>query len=183
MELDFETRLDSRAAAILTGDQRHIFERTDRLFAALMLFQWVAAILAALWISPRVLSRTQSYAHIWTTFCQGGAITLLPQVLVFAAPGRTITRHAIAAAQMLMSGLLIDLTGGRIETHFHIFGALAFLSFYRDWRVLVTASIVTSADYFLGVSSGPKPYMVCSQLTRGDGWNTPAGSSLPTLFS
>ena len=47
---------------------------------------------------------------------------------------------------MLMSGLLIDLTGGRIETHFHIFGALAFLSFYRDWRVLVTASAVVAAE-------------------------------------
>ena len=28
---------------------------------------------------------------------------------------------------MLMSVLLIHLSGGRIETHFHIFGSLAFL--------------------------------------------------------
>ena len=150
MDLDLETRLDARATAILTGDQRHVFERTDRLFAAMMLFQWAATIVAALCISPRASSETQSYARLWTTFCQGGAITLLPLVLVSAAPGRAVTRHAIAAAQMLMSELLIDLTGGQIETHFLIFGALAFLSFYRDWRVLVTASIVTSADYSMG---------------------------------
>ena len=37
---------------------------------------------------------------------------------------------------MLMSALLIHLTGGRIETHFHVFGSLAILAFYRDWRVL-----------------------------------------------
>ncbi len=46
---------------------------------------------------------------------------------------------------MLMGGLLIHLTGGRIETHFHVFGSLAFLAFYRDWRVLVPATIVRGA--------------------------------------
>ena len=48
-----------------------------------------------------------------------------------------------------MGALLIHLTGGRIETHFHVFGSLAFLSFYRDWRVLVPATIVVAADHFL----------------------------------
>jgi two-component system, sensor histidine kinase and response regulator len=58
----------------------------------------------------------------------------------------------VAACEMMFSALLIDITGGRIETHFHIFGALALLSFYRDWRVLVTASIVTAAHHgILGV--------------------------------
>jgi PAS domain S-box-containing protein len=55
----------------------------------------------------------------------------------------------IAVAQMLTSGLVIHLTGGRLETHFHVFGSLAFLSFYRDWRVLMTASAVVAADHFL----------------------------------
>jgi PAS domain S-box-containing protein len=64
-------------------------------------------------------------------------------------PGAVLTRHVIAVGQMLSCGLLIHLTGGRIESHFQYFGALAFLSFYRDWRVLVTASVVTAADHFL----------------------------------
>ena len=50
---------------------------------------------------------------------------------------------------MLMSALLIHLTGGRIETHFHIFGSLAFLASYRDWRILVPATLVVAADHFL----------------------------------
>jgi len=41
------------------------------------------------------------------------------------------------------------LSGGRIETHFHVFGSLAFLAFYRDWRVLVPATIVVAADHAL----------------------------------
>jgi len=43
---------------------------------------------------------------------------------------------------------LIHLTGGRIETHFHIFGSLAFLAFYRDWRVLVPATVIVAGDHF-----------------------------------
>ena len=46
-----------------------------------------------------------------------------------------------------MSGLLIHLTGGRIETHFHVFGSLAFLAYYRDWRVLIPATLVIAADH------------------------------------
>ena len=50
---------------------------------------------------------------------------------------------------MLMGALLIHLTGGRLETHFHVFGSLAFLAFYRDWRVLVPATIVVALDHLL----------------------------------
>ncbi len=51
-----------------------------------------------------------------------------------------------------MSALLIHLSGGRIETHFHVFGSLAFISFYRDWRLLISASVIVAADhYFRGV--------------------------------
>jgi PAS domain S-box-containing protein len=49
---------------------------------------------------------------------------------------------------MLMGVLLIHLSGGRIETHFHVFGSLAFLALYRDWRVLVTATIIVAVDHF-----------------------------------
>ncbi len=48
---------------------------------------------------------------------------------------------------MLMSAMLIHISNGRIETHFHIFGSLAFIAFYRDWPVIVTASVVTSLDH------------------------------------
>src|SRR3954452_2416843 len=50
---------------------------------------------------------------------------------------------------MLMTALLIDLTGGRIATHFHVFGSLAILAFYRDWKVLLSASAVVYADHIL----------------------------------
>jgi signal transduction histidine kinase len=60
-----------------------------------------------------------------------------------------LTRHAIAVSQMLWSALLIHLSGGRIETHFHVFGSLAFLSFYRDWRILIPATLTVAGDHLL----------------------------------
>jgi PAS domain S-box-containing protein len=60
-----------------------------------------------------------------------------------------VTRHVIAVAQMLMSALLIAISGGRIETHFHVFGSLVILSFYRDWRVLIPATLVVGLDHFI----------------------------------
>jgi signal transduction histidine kinase len=50
---------------------------------------------------------------------------------------------------MLMGALLIHLTGGRIETHFHVFGSLAMLAFYRDWRVLIPATTIVAVDHMV----------------------------------
>ena len=121
------------------------------MFAALMTLQWVAGVAAALWVSPKTWAGTESqtHPHVWAALFLGGAISSLPIVLALTRPGRPSTRYAVAVGQMLMGALLIHLTGGRIETHFHVFGSLAFLSFYRDWRVLVPATVVVAADHFL----------------------------------
>ena len=92
---------------------------------------------------------SQTHMHVWAAVFLGGAITAFPVLLAMFRPGETFTRHTIGIAQMLMGALLIHLTGGRIETHFHVFGSLAFLAFYRDWRVLVPATIVVAADHLL----------------------------------
>jgi diguanylate cyclase (GGDEF)-like protein len=131
--------------------RRSIFERTDRMFAALMVIQWAAGIAAAVWLSPKTWagSYSQTHIHVWAAVFLGGAISLFPISLALLRPGENSTRYVIASAQMLMSSLLIHLTGGRLETHFHVFGSLAFLSFYRDWRVLVPATVIVAADHFL----------------------------------
>jgi two-component system sensor histidine kinase/response regulator len=128
-----------------------VWRRTDRMFAGLMVLQWLAGIGVALWITPRTwIGATSSlHLHVLAAIFLGGAIAAFPILLVFLRPGHAITRHVIAVSQMLASALLIDLTGGRIETHFHIFGSLAFLAFYRDWRVLVSATLVVATDHFL----------------------------------
>jgi hypothetical protein len=45
--------------------------------------------------------------------------------------------------------LLIHLTGGRIETHFHVFGSFGILTGYRDWTVLLTATVVVALEHLV----------------------------------
>jgi signal transduction histidine kinase/DNA-binding response OmpR family regulator len=131
--------------------RERILRQTDRIFAGLMLAQWIAAMVVAAVVSPRTWTGALSrvHPHLWAAALLGGAITALPVLLAVARPGRPTTRHVMATAQMLWSALLIHLTGGRIETHFHVFGSLAFLAFYRDFRVLLTATVVVAADHVL----------------------------------
>ncbi|MEA2736250.1 MAG: hypothetical protein QOE14_2701 [Humisphaera sp.] len=128
-----------------------IYRRTDRMFAALMAVQWVFGIVAAMVISPRTWAgvESQMHPHVWAAVVLGGVISLPPILLAVFKPGHAVTRYVISVAQMLTSALLIHLTGGRIETHFHVFGSLAFLAFYRDWRVLIPATVVVALDHFL----------------------------------
>lgn len=139
-------------AEYLFDQQRHaIYVRTDKLFACLFLLQWIGASIAALVIAPYTWEGTAHaiHIHVWQAIVLGGIINSLPLFLVWKQPGTPLTRQTIAIAQMLWSGLIIAISGGRIETHFHVFGSLAFLAFYRDWRVLLTASAITALDHLL----------------------------------
>ncbi|MEW6282795.1 MAG: ATP-binding protein [Candidatus Eremiobacterota bacterium] len=128
-----------------------VFRRTDQLFARLLLFEWAAGVVVALVLSPRtwIGTRSEPHVHLLAAMVLGGAIVSLPVYLVRVRPGQQVTRYVIASAQMLMSALLIHLSGGRIETHFHVFGSLAFLGFYRDWKVFVPATLVVAVDHML----------------------------------
>lgn len=148
---DLTDDLKARASQLRAEHQGRIYSQTSRLFSVLMLVQWVAAILAAFWISPRAWTgpTSQLHLHVWLAVLLGGAITSLPVCLTLLRPRAAFTRHTVGVCQMLMSSLLIHLSGGRIETHFHVFGSLAFLSFYRDWKVLASATAVVAADHAL----------------------------------
>src|ERR1700722_12539943 len=146
-----DAEITARTIVLQAEHRDRVYARTSRLFTILMLVQWIAGIAAALWISPRtwVGATNQVHVHVWLAVLLGGAITSLPVFLTIVRPEDAVTRYTVAVCQMLMSSLLIHLSGGRIETHFHVFGSLAFLAFYRDWRVLVPATIVVAADHAL----------------------------------
>jgi hypothetical protein len=139
----------ARAQARFEQHRQSNYMETDRAFAWLMGAQWLFAIGLALVVSPYAWEgKTRSlHAHVYAATILGGVLSSLPIVLALKRPGWVMTRHVIAVAQMLWSALLIHLSGGRIETHFHVFGSLGFLAYYRDWTVLVTATVVVAADH------------------------------------
>lgn len=55
----------------------------------------------------------------------------------------------VATCLMLFSAIMIQAQMGRIEMHFHIFGALAFIIVYRDWLPVVVAAAVITVHHLL----------------------------------
>jgi PAS domain S-box-containing protein len=141
------TAIDRRFSDAL----RQLRSKTDRVLARLLVVQWLGMIGVALVYSPLAWEGRDStvHIHVWAAIFLGGAICLYPAWLGWREPGKTSTRHIMAAGQMLVSALLIHLTGGRIETHFHVFGSLALLALYRDPKVFITATIVVYVDHLV----------------------------------
>ena len=140
-----------RAEERYLADRRAVMIETDKLFAKLLVAEWIVGVFVALVVSPRSWAgKTHAVnLHVWVALLLGGAIISLPVIMTLLRSGSVATRHVVVAGQMLMTGLLIHLTGGRIETHFLVFGSLAIMAFYQDWKVLFTASGVTAADHFV----------------------------------
>lgn len=146
-----ERQVEARTNNLYAAQLRQIAKRTDQLFVWLMIGEWLFAIVISLIVSPITWSGVEKFPHPHVVYAivLGGVITAMPVYFGLAHSGSIASRHVIAVSQMLMSGLLIHLTGGRIETHFHIFGSLAILSFYRDWKVLLSATVATALDHFI----------------------------------
>src|SRR5437868_15173600 len=102
-----EDALGRRVFALTSQQHQLTYRRTDRLFAGLMLFQWLAGIAAAVWISPQAWAGPESriHLHVWAALYLGGVITALPAFLALTQPGSALTRHTIALGQMLTSAL------------------------------------------------------------------------------
>lgn len=146
-----EVTIDARSTELLAEYQRRICRATDQLFVWVICLQWAGGILLAYLVTPRTWigdSSTPHY-HFWAAWYLGGIISAFPIFLGLRYPGAKLTRYVIAIAQVVWSSLLIHLTGGRIETHFHIFGSLALLAFYRDYNVIIIATVIVGVDHLI----------------------------------
>lgn len=141
--------LKSRTEGLYVAQLFDAHARTDKRFAKLLLVEWAVAVVLAVFISPQtwIGSSASPHMHLYAGIVLGGIIAVPPAYLGFVHGGAASTRHAIAVAQLCFCGLAIHLSGGRIETHFFIFASLAFLATYRDFHVMVTATVVTALDH------------------------------------
>ncbi len=128
-----------------------VYRRVDAMFVLLFLLEYAIGIALALWLSPWTY---QGYSraihpHLILSVGLGFALCVLPAALCHFAPGQLVTRQVAAISQMLIGVLWIHITGGRIETHFHVFGSLAVLAAYRDPRVILSATAVVVVDHLV----------------------------------
>jgi signal transduction histidine kinase len=123
--------------------------RIDQLFLYLLIAEWLFGVILAATVSPFTFSGDVRTIHFHVKLAVGVGILIdaLPIALILMRPGWAGTRQAVAISQVLWSAMYIMITGGRIESHFHVFGSLAFLALYRDWRVIVSATVVVLLDH------------------------------------
>ena len=95
-------------------------------------------------------------------FIFGIPIAALPLVLSLQNPYSAISRHAMAIGVQLLTALHIHQSFGLIEVHFEIFVLLAFLSYFRDWKVVATGTAVVAVHHisFFFLQSGGAPLMI-----------------------
>jgi signal transduction histidine kinase len=146
-----QERLEERVTRLFSQHQEEVWRRVGRLFVRLMVGQWVFALAIALFVSPQAWEGPwrAAHSHVYAALFLGGVLTTLALALVRLRPTAALTRHGVAFTQLLWSSLLVHLSGGRIETHFHVFGSLVLLAFYRDWPVLLTGSAVVVVDQYV----------------------------------
>lgn len=74
----------------------------------------------------------------WLFGVIGSAIACTGAILAYTlARGTVLCRFTMANLLAVYSATFIVQQFGRIEMHFHVFGSIAFLAIYRDWRVLL----------------------------------------------
>ena len=90
---------------------------------------------------PIIAIASSTYSVYSLSLVPSITIVLVLAIMHYFVRGQQIMRIAYGIALMLFSGILIMSQLGRIEMHFHIFGSLAFLLIYKDWRPIVAATI------------------------------------------
>lgn len=126
-----------------------VTRETHRVFRSLFVVQFIGLVAAAFFLTPKTWIGATEYVnfHILASIVLGGALSAIPFALTLTNPDWKATRYIVAISQMLMSSLWIHVAGGRIESHFHVFGSLAFLSLYRNPTLIIVGAGVTAVDH------------------------------------
>ncbi|WP_340679231.1 methyl-accepting chemotaxis protein [Paraglaciecola sp.] len=112
--------------------------QAHKIFRYVLIVQWLVSLGLAYyyenWQEPLII---------------GSLILIVPLVLSLKFPTEQISRHAMGIGLQLFTALHIQQTYGLIEMHFEIFTILAFLSFYRDWKVIASSTTIVAIHHIL----------------------------------
>ena len=118
---------------LLTG-----YRFSDRFFGYFVAAHFPAALLLASW-----------HSTWWTAILVGGTLSGVTWAMTRTAPGTFAARATVAVSLMGYSALFIHQADGLIEAHFHAFAVIAFLIYYRDWRMPAIAASVLFSQQLL----------------------------------
>lgn len=136
---------------IFEGHMDEIRQETDRLFVWLFCFQWFTVILISVILTPYtwVGSESSVHPHVYLSVFFGGFLSIFPIIKLLRDPGKSENGYIVCVSQIIYTILLIHITGGRVESHFHVFGSLTFLGCYRNKKIIYLGTAIIVADHIL----------------------------------
>ena len=80
--------VSARVQELAENAQLAVYRRADRVFAGLLLFEWVAAVALAVWVSPLAWegANYHTHPHVLGALLLGGIIISLPLILASRRP-------------------------------------------------------------------------------------------------
>ncbi|WP_028484598.1 methyl-accepting chemotaxis protein [Thioalkalivibrio sp. ALE17] len=117
-----------------TLDRLH--RQGDRIMVAVMGFLFILTLGLSAW-----------HGTLTAALAFGLPALAIAGTLLWASPGSLLNRLVNGGFLMGFAALMIHQGQGMIEMHFAIFVLLAFLLYYRDWRVLVLAAAVIAVHH------------------------------------
>lgn len=127
--------------------KRHIEDKlrqndmgNDKIILILIFFHWLAAstLMAA------------SYKTYLFGFLNGAVLMLVSLLVYRFYKGTIFSRMIFGAVLVGFSAIFIQQNMGRIEIHFHIFVAIAFLTIYKDYFAALGATLLTTFHHIVG---------------------------------
>lgn len=130
-------------------------EQADARIFWLLIAQWAVTLISSFAMAAR-WKMTQlgslSTAVIWV-----GVLSVIPLAMVIRSPGMWQSRWSVVVSQSLMSTLLWSVSGGRPDSHLHLFAWLVVLALYRDVSALLATMVFAVAAHTVLVFSGAFP--------------------------
>ena len=151
VDLDSSQR-EARAREVRHEAVAHFALGTNRIFRVLFMAQWCLALILA-W-------KDASDSRFLFTLVLGSVLTVPAIMFAHAAPLASWVRHFIAISQIGWSMTFLWLLEGRAEAQVHVFLSLVFLTYYRDWAVLLTATLAAVAIPAMRLLLLPESYLV-----------------------
>lgn len=139
----------STASKIYSTHKERHYRNLHRVFSVLLATEWIISLLVAFFWTSHTWVSVEMPSYMFLTVATSTFALIAPLILIRIKPYSALTIHTIAVAQLCFSSIFIFLSGGRIEAHFHIFASLAFLAFYDDWKIIITATLVVAIDHIV----------------------------------
>ncbi|WP_372998216.1 ATP-binding protein [Sulfurimonas sp.] len=122
-----------------SSDMNKEYARADGFMLKLVFVHWI------------IVSTITAYLFdaYFLGFIGGGILFGITYFSYKSFAGTQTYRYVLALVLLTFSIIMIQQSLGRIEMHFHIFGALSFLVIYRDHKIITLASVFTILHHLI----------------------------------